>query len=58
VFSGLGQIRLCYTLGAVLLAVIYVNHISKNVLINSLTPELNPSAQHCLTRSFYGDFAF
>jgi hypothetical protein len=25
--------------------------------INPLTPELNPSAQHCLTRFFTGDFA-
>jgi hypothetical protein len=25
--------------------------------INSLTPELNPSAQRCLTRFFTGDFA-
>jgi hypothetical protein len=27
-------------------------------LINLLTPELNPSAQRCLTRFFIGDFAF
>jgi hypothetical protein len=25
--------------------------------INPLTPELNPSAQRCLTRLFTGDFA-
>jgi hypothetical protein len=25
--------------------------------INPLTPELNPSAQRCLTRNFTGDFA-
>jgi hypothetical protein len=25
--------------------------------INSLTPELNPSEQRCLTRFFTGDFA-
>jgi hypothetical protein len=25
--------------------------------VNSLTPELNPSAQRCLTRFFTGDFA-
>jgi hypothetical protein len=25
--------------------------------INNLTPELNPSAQRCLTRFFTGDFA-
>jgi hypothetical protein len=25
--------------------------------LNPLTPELNPSAQHCLTRFFNGDFA-
>jgi hypothetical protein len=25
--------------------------------INPLTPELNPSAQRCLTRYFTGDFA-
>jgi hypothetical protein len=25
--------------------------------INPLTPELNPSAQRCLTRFFTGDFA-
>jgi hypothetical protein len=25
--------------------------------INPLTPELNPSAQRCLTRIFTGDFA-
>jgi hypothetical protein len=28
-----------------------------NCLINPLTPELNPSAQRCLTRFFTGDFA-
>jgi hypothetical protein len=27
------------------------------VQFNPLTPELNPSAQHCLTRLFTGDFA-
>jgi hypothetical protein len=27
------------------------------VTINPLTPELNPSAQRCLTRFFIGDFA-
>jgi hypothetical protein len=26
-------------------------------ILNSLTPELNPSAQRCLTRFFTGDFA-
>jgi hypothetical protein len=26
--------------------------------LNPLTPELNPSAQRCLTRFFTGDFAF
>jgi hypothetical protein len=26
-------------------------------MINPLTPELNPSAQRCLTRFFTGDFA-
>jgi hypothetical protein len=26
-------------------------------IINPLTPELNPTAQHCLTRFFTGDFA-
>jgi hypothetical protein len=26
-------------------------------LFNPLTPELNPSAQRCLTRYFTGDFA-
>jgi hypothetical protein len=26
-------------------------------IFNTLTPELNPSAQHCLTRFFTGDFA-
>jgi hypothetical protein len=26
-------------------------------LINPLTPELNPSAQRCLTRFFIGDFS-
>jgi hypothetical protein len=26
-------------------------------LFNPLTPELNPSAQRCLTRYFIGDFA-
>jgi hypothetical protein len=25
--------------------------------VNPLTPELNPSAQHCLTRFYTGDFA-
>jgi hypothetical protein len=25
--------------------------------LNPLTPELNPSMQHCLTRFFIGDFA-
>jgi hypothetical protein len=27
-------------------------------LLTLLTPELNPSAQRCLTRYFTGDFAF
>jgi hypothetical protein len=27
-------------------------------IVNPLTPELNPSAQRCLTRYFTGDFAF
>jgi hypothetical protein len=27
------------------------------ILFNTLTPELNPSAQRCLTRFFTGDFA-
>jgi hypothetical protein len=27
------------------------------MLVNPLTPELNPSAQRCMTRSFTGDFA-
>jgi hypothetical protein len=27
------------------------------LLVNPLTPELNPSAQRCLTRYFTGDFA-
>jgi hypothetical protein len=26
-------------------------------MFNSLTPELNPSAQRCLTKFFTGDFA-
>jgi hypothetical protein len=26
-------------------------------VLNPLTPELNPYAQHCLTRFFTGDFA-
>jgi hypothetical protein len=30
---------------------------SFHVVINPLTPELNPSAQRCLTRFFTGDFA-
>jgi hypothetical protein len=29
-----------------------------NVGINPLTPELNLSAQRCLTRFFTGDFAY
>jgi hypothetical protein len=29
----------------------------REVKINPLTPELNPSAQRCLTRYFTGDFA-
>jgi hypothetical protein len=28
-----------------------------NKIIKTLTPELNPSAQSCLTRFFTGDFA-
>jgi hypothetical protein len=28
------------------------------VVINPLTPELNPSAQRCLARFFTGDFNF
>jgi hypothetical protein len=31
--------------------------ISRAFRINPLTPELNPSAQRCLTRLFTGDFA-
>jgi hypothetical protein len=39
-----------------------VNRLPKHVgvnleYINPLTPELNPSAQRCLTRFFTGDFA-
>jgi hypothetical protein len=30
---------------------------SSNLSVNPLTPELNPSAPHCLTRFFTGDFA-
>jgi hypothetical protein len=30
---------------------------SDYIVINPLTPELNPSAQRCLTRYFTGDFA-
>jgi hypothetical protein len=30
----------------------------KSGTFNHLTPELNPSAQRCLTRFFTGDFAF
>jgi hypothetical protein len=29
----------------------------RQLCINPLTPELNPSAQRCLTRFFAGDFA-
>jgi hypothetical protein len=32
--------------------------VSWNVRVNPLTPELNPSAQRCLTRFFTTDFAF
>jgi hypothetical protein len=33
-------------------------HLSSNcAIINPLMPELNPSAQRCLTRFFTGDFA-
>jgi hypothetical protein len=28
-----------------------------NLIVNPLTPKLNPSAQRCLTRIFSGDFA-
>jgi hypothetical protein len=28
-----------------------------SALLNPLTPELNPSAQRCLTRFFTGDFS-
>jgi hypothetical protein len=28
-----------------------------NIRFNTLTPELNPSTQRCLTRFFTGDFA-
>jgi hypothetical protein len=31
--------------------------VAVSTLINPLTPELNPSAQRCLTRYFTGDFA-
>jgi hypothetical protein len=31
---------------------------SENILINPLTPELNPSAKRCLPRFFTGDFNF
>jgi hypothetical protein len=30
--------------------------VSKTLTINPLTPELNPSAQRCLTRFITGDF--
>jgi hypothetical protein len=30
---------------------------AQTALFNPLTPELNPSAQRCLTRFFTGDFA-
>jgi hypothetical protein len=35
----------------------FVQCISCSQYINSLTPELNPSTQRCLTRFFTGDFA-
>jgi hypothetical protein len=33
------------------------SHTDKDDLINTLAPELNPSAQRCLTRIFTVDFA-
>jgi hypothetical protein len=34
-----------------------VTSITSTTAINSLTPELNSSAQRCMTRFFTGDFA-
>jgi hypothetical protein len=35
------------------LVLVYFNKVD----VSLLTPELNPSVQHCLTRFFTGDFA-
>jgi hypothetical protein len=42
---------------SVLVACIYYYLITRLTFINILTPELNPSAQRCLTRFFFGYFA-
>jgi hypothetical protein len=36
---------------------VYEDRNNTFIVINPLTPELNPSAQRCLTRFFTGDFA-
>jgi hypothetical protein len=36
----------------------YLPLILRKIVINPLTPELNPSAQRCLPRFFTGDFNF
>jgi hypothetical protein len=44
------------------LIIVYIKHdvtiYGLNKVINALTPELNTSAQRCLTRFFTGDFAY
>jgi hypothetical protein len=36
--------------------VLYMTHSVQQHHVNPLTPELNPTAQRCLTRIFIGDF--
>jgi hypothetical protein len=50
------RVRVLVQSAAVTAYVIGWNVIDKRC-INPLTPELNPSAQRCLTRFFTGDFA-
>jgi hypothetical protein len=43
-----------FSFGSFALLLIYVHNFLR--MINHLTPELNPSAQRCLTKYFTGDF--
>jgi hypothetical protein len=53
-------LRCIFTLSVHLILGLASNRITPNAALKSLnpiTPELNPSAQHCLTRFFTGEFS-